>query len=361
MAWHPPRLKQFRENFMSSKWLPRAFGALAATGAASAGPAIADPVADFYKTNTVTVVLPIGPGGTYDFYGRLGAAIMEKHLPGKPKVITQLMTGAGGAKATNYMASVAPKNGTFLISQHASAPQNQVLAATGIRYDLSKFLMIGQFLPLNSSLTVWKPTSPALTIEDAKKKQVILGSTGRGSYQYQLPVLLNALIGTKFKIVLGYKSVSEENLAMERGEIHGRGGTTVSWAITQPSWIREDKIAHLIQVGAKRAVGFENVPLATELVTSQEAKQALTLVSGGALMGRSLAGTPGIPADRAKALRAAFDKGIKDTEIIAKAKDWKLDLEPVSGAELEKTVADILSTPPEVVKKVKQLLGSKGK
>lgn len=341
---------------MQSSSLIRAACGIAAAGFALPAPAFADAVADFYKENQITVVLPIGPGGTYDFYGRLGAAIMEKHLPGKPKVITQLMTGAGGAKASNYMASVAPKNGTWLISMHASSPQNQVLGVTGVRYDLAEFLAIGQFLPLNSSLTVWKATSPALTIEDAKKKEVVLGSTGRGSYQYQLPALLNAMVGTKFKIVVGYKSVSEENLAMEQGEIHGRGGTTISWAITQPTWVAQNKIAHLVQVGTKRAKGFEDVPLATELVKTKAEKQALNLVSGGALMGRSLFGTPGIPADRAKALRAAFVAGIKDPEIIAKAKEWKLDLDPASGEELESIVKEILSTPPEVVQQVKTLL-----
>ena len=319
----------------------------------------ADAVADFYKGKTVTVVIPVGPGGTYDFYGRLGGEIMKKHLPGQPNVVTQLMTGAGGAKASNYIAAVAPKDGTWLLSLHGSSPQNQVLGVTGVRYDLAKFLMIGQFTPLNSSLTVWRETSPALTIEDAKKKEVILGSTGRGSYQYQLPALMNAMLGTKFKIVLGYKSVSEENVAMERGEIHGRGGTTVSWAITQPQWVRDNKIAHLVQVGTKRARGFEKVPLATELTTNKAHQQALTLVSGGALMGRTLAGTPGIPADRAKALRAAFMTGIKDPEIIAKAKSWKLDLDPASGEELEAIVKQILDTPPSVVEMVKTTLGLK--
>lgn len=344
---------------MQSRALVRAACGVVAAGLAVPASAVADPVADFYSRNQITVIIPIGPGGTYDFYGRLGAAIMEKHLPGKPKVITQLMTGAGGAKASNYMATVAPKNGTYLLSLHASSPQNQVLGVTGIRYDLAKFLAIGQFLPINSSLTVWRPTSPALNIEDAKKKEVILGSTGRGSYQYQLPALLNAMVGTKFKIVVGYKSVSEQNLAMEQGEIHGRGGTTVSWAITKPEWVRENKIAHLVQIGTKRARGFEDVPLATDLVKTQAEKQALNLVSGGALMGRSLVGTPGIPGDRAKALRAAFDAGIKDPEILAKAKEWKLDLDPSSGEELEKIIGGILSTPPEAVQRVKTLLNIK--
>jgi tripartite-type tricarboxylate transporter receptor subunit TctC len=322
----------------------------------TANAANADTVADFYKGKTITVMIPVGEGGTYDFYGRLGGAAMNKHLPGKPTAVVKNMPGGGGSVVTNYMAQVAAKDGTFLLSMHGSTPQSQLLETTGIKYDLRKFLMIGQFLPLNSSLSVWRATSPATTIEEAKQKEVILGSTGRGSYQYQLPALLNELIGTKFKIVLGYKSIGTENLAMERGEIHGRGGTTLSWAITKPDWIRDNKIAHLVQVGPRRGKGFEDIPLATELVTKKEHKQALNLISGGALAGRSLVGTPGIPADRAAALRKAFDDGMKDPEIQEKAKNWKLDLEPASGAELEKIVNDILDTPPEVVEMVKKIV-----
>lgn len=319
-------------------------------------PATADPVADFYKGKTVSVVVPIGPGGTYDFYGRLGAMIMEKHLPGNPKVITQLMTGAGGAVATSHVGSVAARDGTVLLSLHASAPQNQVLGVAG-NYDLSKFLMIGLFTPLNSSLTVWRQTSPALTIQDAKKHEVVLGSTGAGSYQYQLPILLNALIATKFKVILGFKSIPEENLAMERGEIHGRGGTIVSWAITEAAWVKDNKIAHLVQIGTKRAAGFETVPLATDLVTNPEHKQALGLIGSGAAMGRSLAGTPGIPPDRAAALRAAFDKGIRDPEILEQAKKMQLDIDPQTGAELEAIVKEILATPKGVVDFVSKTVG----
>lgn len=324
--------------------------------AALSGNARADAVSDFYKGKTLTVVVPIGPGGTYDFYGRLGAMIMEKHLPGQPKVITQLMTGAGGAIATTYVANSAPRDGTVLLSMHSSAPQSQLLELAG-RYDLAKLLMIGIFTPLNSSLTVWRATSPALTIEDAKKKEVVLSASGSGSYQYQLPVLLNELIGTKFKVILGFKSIPDQNLAMERGEVHGRGGTIVSWAITEPDWVRENKIVHLIQIGTKRVAGFENVPLATELVASRAHKQALNLVGSGAALGRSLAATPGIPADRAAALRAAFEKGVRDPGILAEAKKMKLELDPQSGAELEATVKEILETPNDVVDLVKKVVG----
>lgn len=321
----------------------------------------ADSVADFYKGKAVTILIPVGEGGTYDFYGRLGAAIMHKHLPGNPSGVVKNMPGGGGSLATNYCAQIAQKDGTTLLSMHGSTPQNQVLESTGIQYDLKQFLMIGQFLPLNSSLSVWRPTSPATNIEEAKQKEVILGSTGRGSYQYQLPALLNELIGTKFKIVLGYKSIGTENLAMERGEIHGRGGTTLSWAVTKPDWIKENKIAHLVQVGPRRGPGFEDVPLATELVTDPKQKQALNLISGGALVGRSLVGTPGIPADRAAALRNAFDVGMKDPEMLEKAKAWKLDLEPASGAELEKIVHGIIDTSPEVIEMVKKIVGTSDK
>jgi tripartite-type tricarboxylate transporter receptor subunit TctC len=321
----------------------------------------ADPVADFYKGKTVTVIVPIGPGGTYDFYGRLGAKIMSKHLPGNPNVITQLMTGAGGAVAAAHLDRVAAKDGTVLLSMHAGSPQSQALGVIGNRYDLRKFLMVGQFLPLNSSLTVWRATSPATTIQEAMKKEVVLGSTGAGSYQYQLPALMNALVGTKFKIILGFKSVNEENVAMERGEIHGRGGTILSWAITQPHWVKDNKIAHLVQIGAKPAKGFEKVPLVQDLTANPDHKKAFMLVGASAQLGRSLVGTPGIPPDRAKAIRVAFEKGMKDPEILAQAKAWKLDLDPISGEDMEKTVTAILDTPQPVVDLVKKALNIKPK
>lgn len=321
----------------------------------------ADSVAEFYKGKTITVIVPIGPGGTYDFYGRLGAKIMEKHLPGNPRVITQLMTGAGGAVAAGYLDKIAAKDGTVLLCMHASSPQNQVLGLTGDQYDLRKFLMIGQFVPLNSSLTVWRPTSPAVTVQEAKQKEVVLGSTGAGSYQYQLPALMNALLGTRFKIILGFKSVNEENVAMERGEIHGRGGTLVSWEITQPHWVKDNKIAHLVQIGAKPAKGFESVPLIQDLTTNPDYKKAFLLIGASSQLGRSLVGTPGIPPDRANALRAAFEKGMNDPEILAQAKAWKLDLDPISGEEMQATVTSILDTPQPVVDLVKKELNIKAK
>ena len=123
------------------------------------------------------------------------------------------------------------------------------------------------------------------------KKEVVIGSTGAGSYQYQLPALMNALLGTKFRIILGFKSVSEENVAMERGEIHGRGGTIISWAITEPHWVKENKIAHLVQIGSKPAKGFETVPLVQDLTTNPDHKKAFILIGASSQLGRSLVGT----------------------------------------------------------------------
>jgi hypothetical protein len=167
---------------------------------------------------------------------------------------------------------------------------------------------------------------------------------------------MNALLGTKFKIILGFKSVNEENVAMERGEIHGRGGTIISWAITEPHWVQDNKIAHLVQIGSKPAKGFENVPLVQDLTTNPDYKKAFMLVGASSQLGRSLVGTPGIPPDRAKAIRDAFEKGIKDPEILALAKSWKLDIDPISGEEMEATVKAILDTPKSVVDLVKKEL-----
>lgn len=322
------------------------------------GSARADAVADFYTGKTITIVCPIGAGGTYDFYGRLGGEIMKKFLPGRPNYVMQYMTGAGGTLANNYIGTVAARDGTVLVSLNANTAQTQIMRPTGVKYDVTKFAMIGLFSPMNSALTVWH-TAPVKTIQDAMKTETIIGATGKGSYQYQLPVLLNKLAGTRFKVVPGYKSIPEENLAMERGEIHGRGGTIASWAITEAEWVRDHKIRHLVQVGAKRSPQFPDVPLATELVKTEADKQMILLVSSGALLGRSLAGPPGIPAERVKALRAAFNTGMKDAEILDFAKKQKLIVDPGSGEELEAIVKDVVATPEPIVRKVIEMLGIK--
>ena len=326
--------------------------------AALIGGAQADPTADFYSGKTITIICPIGAGGTYDFYGRLGGEIMKKFLPGHPSYVMQYMTGAGGTLANNYIGTVAARDGTVLVSLNANTAQTQIMRPTGVKYDVTKFAMIGLFSPMNSALTVWH-TAPVKTIQDAMKTEVIIGATGKGSYQYQFPVLLNKLIGTKFKVVPGYKSIREENMAMERGEIQGRGGTIASWNITEADWVRDKKIRHLVQVGVKSSPQFAEVPLATDLVKTEAEKQMILLVSSGAILGRSLAGPPDIPPERLKALRTAFNAGMKDPEILAFAKKQKLIVEPASGEELADAVKSIVATPKPVVQKVIELLDIK--
>jgi len=331
---------------------------LAGTFGLLAAPAGAESVKEFYTGKQMTIVVGNAEGGTYDYYGRLGAMIMEKFLPGNPKVVMQYMPGAGGTKAANYMAQIAPKDGSVLSSMHASAVQAQLLRPTGIRYDSSKFLYIGQFTPLTSALGVWH-TAPATDVAGAKEKQVVMGATGKGSYQYQLPALMNELLGTKFKLIPGYKGIRSQNLAIERGEIHGRGGTIVSWVVSRPDWIKEGKIKFLVQVGSKRDKAFPDVPLATELTDNPDEKKMFQLLSSGSILGRLLIGTPDTPADRAAALRAAFDKGVKDPEVQADAKKRKLTLDPATGPELAALVDDIVATPKPTVDKVVKLLGLK--
>ena len=297
------------------------------------GIATADPVADFYKGKTITILVPIGPGGTYDLYARLGAEILQKHLPGKPQVITQLMTGGGGAGSTNYLANRSPQDGTSLISLHGSAPQNQVLGVTGVSYDLGKFLMVGQFSPLNSSLTVWRATAPATTIEEAKKKEVVLGSTGAGSYQYQLPVLLNALIGTKIKVVLGYRGSAEIALALQRGELDAMYVTDASAANYE-----KGQQARVIGIGArKRSALLPQVPTLYEaLKLTPEQEWWLDFRTDLNQYGRVLLTMPGIPADRLAHLRAAIGKVLTDPAVIAEGAKTQRFIEYRDAATMQK-------------------------
>lgn len=313
----------------------------------------AETVAEFYRGRTITVVVPAGPGGSYGQYGQLGGKALELHLPGKPTVVMQYMPGAGGAKSTNYIANVAPRDGSVLLSMSANAAQTQLLRPTGVHYDVGAFTMIGQFAPATSVLTVWH-TAPAKTIESARTTEIVIGASGRGSQQYQFPALLNDLLGTKFKLIPGYKGASDLFIAMEKGEIHGFLGSTASLA-SRADWMQDGKLAYLIQVGTRKAKGFEAVPLIRDVTSDAEKRQILHLVSTGAVVGRTLVGPPAIPDERTKALRAAFNAGMADGTVIEMAERQKLPLDPTTGEELAQIIRDILATPKPVVDKVRAL------
>ena len=327
--------------------------AVSVTGVTGA-PASAD-VAGFYRGKTVTIVVAGGAGASLGLYCRLVTAYWGKHVPGNPKFICQFKPGAGGTKAAAYMYNAAPKDGTFIgeiLSPSVLAP---VLRKS--KFDSSKFVWIGSVTPRPSVVTVWH-TSPAKTVDEAKKVQIIMGSTGFGSETYILPKFMNAVLGTKFKIVRGYPGGAPINKAMEAGEVNGRMNYWTGWTTVKGHWLRDKKITHLVQYGPPIPV-LPNVPHLRSLLKTPEHKQMLTFIELSEHLGMGFYLPPGVPADRVAALRSSFFATMKDPAFLADAKKRKARVEPIDGAAIEKMANKAFATPAPVLAELRRLLGFK--
>jgi tripartite-type tricarboxylate transporter receptor subunit TctC len=316
--------------------------------------ALADPVSDFYTGKTISLIISAGPGGGFDNNARLVARHLGKHIPGNPLIVPKNMPGGGHLVAANYMYGVAPKDGTTIATLLPAFVTYQVLDGKQAEYDAAKFNWIGASDVDNLNLYVWH-TAGIKSIDDVKKTEVLMGATGSGSYTSLFPTLLNNLVGTKFKIVSGYKSTNEIHIAMERGEVQGRAGNLFSsLTASNPDWLADKKIDILMQVGAKRDPNFKDVPLMTELATNADDKRILAIYSGDVALGRSFITTPGVPGDRLAALRKGFDETMVDPEFLADAKKMNMEVRPLGYADLTATTMEILSTPPELIEKAKK-------
>jgi tripartite-type tricarboxylate transporter receptor subunit TctC len=329
---------------------------LAGFGLALAGPAAAQTVEEFYKGKTIDLVISFTAGGGYDAYARLMARHIGDHIPGKPTIVPRNMPGGGGRVAGNYLYNVARKDGTVLAVIDQSLALEQARGDKTIQFDAVKFNWIGNPAAENNTTVTWH-TSPVKTIEDAKKQEVPIGATGNNT-SAQFPKAMNALVGTKFKVVYGYPGGNDINLAMERGEVAGRGSNSWgSWKGTRPDWIRDKKINILVQIGLKKTADLPDVPLLMDLASNPEDKAVLRLLSSPTAIGRPLLAPPGVPADRVKALRAAFDAMLKDPAFIEEAKKQNLDIEPVPGEELQQIVAEIAGAPKASIDRLNEIIG----
>jgi tripartite-type tricarboxylate transporter receptor subunit TctC len=329
----------------------------AALFAAAATSAVAQSAAEFYKGKQVTLVIPAGTGGSYGLYGQIGKAALEKAIPGVT-VVPQYMPGAGGAKAANYIASAAPRDGSMINNLFGTAAQTQLFKPKSIHYDARKIPFIGQYSPVPAIISV-RSDAPATSIKAIMKTEIALGSSGAGSQQTQIPVLLNKLLGTKFKVIQGYKGSRGIFHAIENGEVHGALASNVSWLNIKPGWVEKKYVIPVLQFARKRAPGFDNVPTPEDITNDKEILQILHAADTGSIMGRSLAGVPGMPKDRLQYLRDAFRKGIQDPAVLALAKKLNLPIDYTSGEELDRLTLEILATPQSVVDKVKKLLNIK--
>ncbi len=318
-------------------------------------PAFAQAPADFYKGKTLDMIIGFSVGGGYDVYARTVARFMGEQIPGKPRIVPKNMTGAGSRVAANFVFNVAPKDGTVLATADQSMPLEQAVGDAGITFDTRKFTWIGTPIFENNTLVTWH-TSPVKTVDDAKRLEVAVGATGFNT-SAQYPQVMNSLLGTKFKIIMGYPGGNEINLAMENGEVAGRGSNNwTSWKSTKPDWIRDKKINILVQIGLTKAADLPDVPLLMDLAKNEDDRLALKLVSAPPMVGRPVFSTPNVPDDRTKALRDAFDATMKDPAFLEEAKKTGLDINPIGGAELQKIVADIIDTPKPVRDRLASIL-----
>jgi tripartite-type tricarboxylate transporter receptor subunit TctC len=306
----------------------------------------------FYEGKTIVLITSTGVGGTYDAMARAISRHMPRYIPGRPAMIVQNMPGAGNVLATNYMYNIAPKDGTALAVVHAAMPLHQVLDGRGVRYNAGKFNWLGSPGSENEVILVRKGAG-IRTIEDARAKPVILGGTGEGSGLFIIPAAMNNVLGTRFKLVIGYKTSEEVNLAMERGEVQARAFGYDAIVAQHPDWIRDKTIDIIAQAGVRRNKDLPDVPLLTELARTDADREIMALVSSPAALGQPYLAPPGIPADRLAVLRQAFAATMKDKDFLADAAKLNLGVDPMGADEVRAIVEQTISAPPDIVAKAK--------
>jgi tripartite-type tricarboxylate transporter receptor subunit TctC len=339
-----------------------AFGAavarIAATAAVMLCPvaALAQSVADFYRGKTVELYVGYSAGGAYDLYARVLARHMGRHIPGNPTVVPKNMEGAGSLRLANWLYNVAPKDGAAFGTIGRGTSFDPLLGNKTAQFDATKYTWIGSANNEVSVCVAWH-TAGITTFDDLRAKELVVGGTGAAADTDQFPKILNGVLGTKFKIVTGYPGGNEIGLAMERGELQGRCGW--SWSSvksTHQKWYDERKFHILMQLALEKHPDLPNIPLVVDLANNEEQRKILELIFARQVMGRPFLAPPGIPSDRAEALRKAFTDTMKDKEFLAAADKAQLEITPVSGEQVEKLVKTMYATPAEIAQKAIALL-----
>lgn len=322
-------------------------------------PAGAQSVEDFYRGKQIDLIIGYSPGGAYDLYARLIARHLGNFIPGKPTIVPRNMPGAGSRIAAAWVYNIAPKNGTVLATVDQALPLAQALGDKNLKVDTTKLIYIGNPIDDVNTTVAWH-TSGLKTIEDARRKEAVVGSAG-ASTSLHYPKAMNALAGTKFKIVTGYPGGNEINIALERGEIDVRGSNSWgSWKAGRPEWVAQKKINILVQIGLRKAPDLPDVPLLMELGSNDEDRAILRLLSASATIGRPLMTTPDVPADRVQALRNAFNAMMKDPAFLEQARKQQFDINPISGEDLQAIVQEMVASTPTVISGLRRIIAEDG-
>jgi tripartite-type tricarboxylate transporter receptor subunit TctC len=330
---------------------------LAAVVLSLALPAAAQPAAEFYKGRQITMIVGSTTGGGYDTQARLVARHIGRHIPGNPTVIVQNMPAAGSLAATNHMFNIAPKDGSTIALVQRGMLLIKHWNPSGVRFDLGKFNFLGS-VNREVAMAVSRADAPVKTAEELFKTELIVGATS-GIDPEITPRLLNALIGTKFKLVMGYPGVTEIILAMERGEVQGLGDWSVSSIkVARPTWIPEKRINLLMQIALEKHPEFAHVPFALDFVKSDADRAVMQLYLTQKTVARPVLAPPDVPADRMAALRAAFAALAQDQQFLADAKKAKLDVDLVPGPEVDKVISVITSASAETAARLQKAIAS---
>jgi tripartite-type tricarboxylate transporter receptor subunit TctC len=317
-----------------------------------------DSAEQFFRGKVVNIYVGSSAGGGYDTYGRLVARHLGKHVPGQPTIVVQNMPGAGSNKAAGYIYSVAPKDGTAIGAIFPGTILQPLLGDAAVQHEPNKFIYLGS---ANSDVyhCFARTDAPAKSFRDALQSEVILGASNEGGTTRDLPAMMNNLAGAKFRIVTGYAGSKEIGLAVERNEVHGACG--IGWTgftTLYPHWFEKKLVTMTLQLSVKghAELNAMGVPLATEFARTREDRQAMELVLSQGVFGRPFVLPPGVPQDRADALRKAFMAAMTDPALITDAKKANLDLEAISGTDLQTLVASLYALPASIVDKAKQSL-----
>ena len=329
---------------------------LTLAGMLAAGPAAAQPsVAEFYKGKQIDLYIGTPPGGGYDQYGRVLGRYMSRHIPGNPAIVYRNMPAGGGRQAMNHVYNVAPSDGTAFGTTLRNIAFDPLFGEEATRIDAGKVSWIGS---LNSEVSVcvaWH-TAPFRTVDDLRKGEILMGSSGPTSSDTIQARLLNRIAGTRMRLVHGYKGSIEVHIAMERGEVQGRCGLGWDSIVSRyQHWIKDNKVAVLAQFALRKHPDIPQVTSILDLAQKLEDKQLVDVMLAPLEMGRPFFAPPGVPADRLAALRHAFDATTKDEDFLADVKKQKMELSLLNGEDVAALVKRIYATPPAVVDVAKQI------
>ena len=328
----------------------------AALTIALASPAPAQSVEEFYKGKTINLVIGYSVGGGYDLYGRLLTRHIGKHIPGRPNIVPQNLTGAGSLRAAQFIYSVAPKDGTTFGTFGRTIAATPLLTPAGAQFDGTKFTWLGSVTNEVSTCVTWH-TAPVKSWNDVLAKEVAMGGEGPGADPDVYTLLYKNVFGAKMKLITGYHGTNDTTLAMERGEVDGLCG--LSWSTLKSrhqQWMNERKINILIQAALKKQPELASVPLAIELTKDREQLQILKLFLISQEMARPFAAPPSIPDDRKAALVAAFEATMRDPEFLAEAQKLNMDVNPLGGKTIDGLLAELYATPRAVIEKAAQAI-----